>query len=98
MAQKIRAYREAISSGAVGWSEDHRHAEAFGLHVAAAGRRELKGVFDDDDEPLFALQKIHQDRKFDAAMAAVLSWTAYLYALKKGAKPRKKTWAPRRLR
>ena len=98
MAQKIRAYREAIASGAVGWSEEHRDAEAFARHIAAAGRRELRGIVDDDDEPLFVLQKIHQDRKFDAAMAAVLSWAAYLHALKKGAKPRQKTWAPRRLR
>lgn len=98
MAQKVRAYREAIGSGAVGWSEGHRDAEAFARHIAAAGKRELRGIVDDDDEPLFTLQKIHPDRKFDAAMAAVLSWAAYLLALKKGAEPSKPAWAPRRLR
>lgn len=98
MAKAIRAFREAMGSGALGWSADHRNAADFATQIGNAGRRDVPGLVDDDDEPLFVLQKIHQLRKFDGAMAAVLSWTAYLYALKKGAKPRNKTWAPRRLR
>lgn len=98
MAKAIRAYREAMGSGAVGWSEHHRYAGDLTTHIGNAGRRDVPGLVDDDDEPLFVLQKIHQGRKFDGAMAAVLSWTAYLLALKKGAKPKRKQWAPRRLR
>jgi hypothetical protein len=47
---------------------------------------------------LFVLQKIHPDRKFDIAMAAVLSWQARLDALKKNAKPRPKQFVPYRIR
>ena len=100
MAKAIRSYREAMGSGAVGWSKDHRYAADFTTQIGNAGRRDVPGLVDDDEQPLFVLQKIHQNRKFDGAMAAVLSWAAYLYALRKGAKPtqRKKTWAPKRLR
>jgi hypothetical protein len=98
VAQKVRAYREAIGSGSVGWSEAHKHSETLGTHIAAAGRLVLSGVYDDDDEPLFILKKIHQDRKFDAAMAAVLSWTCYLDAVKAGANVQHQPSRPRRLR
>lgn len=98
MAQKIRAYREGMADGVVGWSPGHRHAADLATHIAAAGRSELKGVRDDDDEPLFILAKIHPDRKFDAAMAACLSYTAYLDAVKAGAKRTHVPTRPRRIR
>jgi hypothetical protein len=44
-------------------------------------------VWDDEGQRLFILEKIHPDRKFDAGMAATLSWEARLDALKAGAKP-----------
>ena len=39
---------------------------------------------DDDGQPLFMLQKIHPDRKFDAAMAGLLSWEARRDAISSG--------------
>ncbi len=98
MAQKVRAYREAMADGSVGWSADHRYAADFSRHIAAAGRNELSGVKDDDDEQLVILAKIHPDRKFDAAMAGCLSWTCYLDALKAGANVPRTPTRPRRIR
>lgn len=98
MAQKLRAYKEAQTDGAVGWSSGHRYADKFARHIANAGKNEMSGMRDDDDEQLFILAKIHPDRKFDFAMAGCLSWTAYLDAIKAGAnKPRTPT-RPRRIR
>lgn len=96
MALLVRAYREAIEAGQVGWSRDAPLAAAFTRHVASAGRRDLN-LWDDDGEQLFTLEKIHPDRKFDAAMAACLSWRARLDALAKGVRPRRPS-VPRRIR
>lgn len=97
MAQAIRSYREAMATGAVTWSQDHPNAGDFTRHIAAAGRRETQ-LYDDDGQRLFILKKIHQERKFDAAMAGTLSWQCYLDALKAGAaKPRARS-RPRRIR
>jgi len=98
MAQKVRAFREAMDSGSLGWSEAHPNAADLKRHIAAAGRKDLPGVVDDDGQPLFILEKIHPDRKFDAAMAAVLSWACYLDALKAGANVQHTPSRPRRLR
>lgn len=86
MAWALRRFREAISSGALTWSAESPLAEDLSRHVAAAGRRDVN-LWDDQGERLFILDKIHPDRKFDAAMAAVLSWEARLDALKAGAMP-----------
>lgn len=104
MAQAVRAYREAIDTGAVSWVDDGSRGSEPGAsaqlsrHVAAAGRKDVN-LWDDDGKRLFILAKIHPDRKFDAAMAAVLSWRARLDALKAGAKPLVSAprYAPRRL-
>lgn len=98
MAQKIRAYREAQADGSVGWSADHRYAADLARHIGNAGRNDLSGVRDDDDEQLFILAKIHPDRKFDAAMAGCLSWTCYLDAIKSGANVPRTPTRPRRIR
>jgi hypothetical protein len=72
--------------------------EAFDRHIAAAGRKDVN-LFDDDGTRLFVLQKIHEDRKFDNAMAGCLSWQAYLDAVKTGAKPRNaELFVPYRIR
>lgn len=105
MARATRAYREAILSGGISHVSrgDNELDAAFDRHIAAAGRRNVN-LWDRDDETgqevrLFVLQKLHEDRKFDNAMAGCLSWTARLDALKKGAKPRKKpTFVPYRIR
>lgn len=86
MAWAIRRYREAQTSGACTWSVDDPLAEDLARHMAAAGRVDVN-VWDDEGVRLFILDKIHPDRKFDAAMAANLSWEARLDALKSGAKP-----------
>ncbi|RNL66253.1 large terminase [Nocardioides marmoriginsengisoli] len=106
MARAIKSYNEALGSEAVTFSEDHPNEATFAQHYAAAGRRYLK-IWDEDEhaageEPrrLWILQKLHPDRKFDAQMAAILSWEARLAALKANAKPprRKKKAAIGRIR
>lgn len=91
MAWALRKYREAITSGAVTWPRQSPLADALTRHIAAAGRKDVN-LWDDQGEQLFILDKIHPDRKFDAAMAAVLSWEARLDALKAGAQPSRKTY------
>ena len=86
MAWAIRRFVEAQTSGAVTWTKDHPLGEKFADHMAAAGREDVN-VWDDEGQRLFILNKIHPDRKFDAAMAANLSWEARLDALKAGAQP-----------
>jgi hypothetical protein len=89
MAKAVRAYREGQATGAVTHvsREGNAQDDAFDRHIAAAGRKDVN-LWDDDGSRLFVLQKIHEDRKFDNAMAGCLSWTAYLDAVKSGAKPR----------
>lgn len=84
MAQSLRRYREAISAGEVTWSPGVRYADDFTRHMAAAGRNNVN-LYDDDGTRLFILSKIHPDRKFDAAMAAALSWECRLDAIASGA-------------
>lgn len=93
----VRAYQEAMASGAVGWTaEDPLHAD-FARHIANAGQVRTNFV-DDEGEPLFILGKIHPDRKFDFAMAGMLSWQAYLDAVKAGEARRTRPSRPRRIR
>lgn len=97
MAYAIRAYREAMGSGAVGWSSEHPFAADLTTHIGNAGKKDTN-FLDDEGKALFILDKIHPDRKFDIAMAAVLSWQVFLDATKAGAnKPRKRS-RPRRIR
>lgn len=96
-AYAVRAYREAQASGAVGWSPEHYMAADFARHIGNAGRKETK-ILDDKGEPLDILAKIHKDRKFDAAMAGLLSWQAYLDAHKAGAAKPRTPSRPRRIR
>ncbi|GAA1909323.1 large terminase [Nocardioides lentus] len=96
MAYAVRDYYEAMTSGAVTYATDPRPAldspieretlqEALARHIAAAGRVDTN-LYDDDGNRLWILNKLHETRKFDACMAAILSWQARLEALKKGAK------------
>jgi hypothetical protein len=87
MARAVRSYSEGIKSGAVTHVSRPGNPldEAFNRHIAAAGRKDVNHW--DEDQRLFVLRKIHEDRKFDNAMAGCLSWTAYLDAVKTGAKP-----------
>ncbi len=88
MAYAVRAYSEAIGSGAVTFEvgRDPGREEDLARHIGNAGRKDIN-LWGDDGQRLHILDKIHQDRKFDYAMAAVLSWRARLDALAAGAKP-----------
>lgn len=89
MAYAVRAYVEAMDSGAVTHEQGRpgrsHYEDDFDRHIGNAGRQNVN-VFDDDERQMFVLAKIHPSRKFDYAMAAVLSWQARLDALAKGAK------------
>jgi len=93
MAWAIRAYVEAMQTGAV----THTGDPVFDRHIAAAGKAEVN-LFDDEGRRLFLLQKIHPERKYDMAMAGCLSWRAYLDAVKAGATAAPETFVPRRIR
>lgn len=109
MAQAVRAYREAMDTGAVTYALDNRpiatspvqdetRAQALARHIAAAGKVELN-FEDDDGQPLYILAKLQRGRVFDAGMAAVLSWEARLAALRANAKHKRTRRAPvKRLR
>lgn len=92
MAWAVRAYQEAIRTGAV----THDGDEDFATHIANAGRKDVE-IFDDEGQKLCLLRKIHDDRKFDLAMAGCISWRAYLDAQGKGVRPLKRR-APRQIR
>lgn len=101
MAYAVRAYSEALGTGAVGFEagRDERAEADLLRHLANAGRKGTQ-IYDDAGQRLFVLQKIHPDRKFDYAMAAVLSWQARLDAMKKGAgrSRERRTYKAKRLR
>lgn len=80
MYYALRNYNEAIESGELG----HDGNADLVRHIGNAGRNNLN-VFDDEGLQKYRLAKIKKDWKYDAAMAAVLSWEARLDALKKGA-------------
>lgn len=76
MYRAIRAYREAITTGRV----SHDGDLDLERHIGNAGRVSTN-LWDDIDEDgsqqrVWILGKLHPDRKFDAAMAACLSWQA----------------------
>lgn len=106
MAYAARAYREAMGAGSVtfggvdtGDAEFRPHADLI-RHLGNAGAHELR-LKDDEGKPLYVMRKQdgRDELKFDAAMAACLSWTARLDAIKAGAKPRRGRVrrAPRRI-
>lgn len=96
MANAISAYVDAIDTEAITYPPRNR-AVLF-RHMGHAGRKELPQL-DDQGVPLWVMQK--QDgrlaNKFDAAMAAVLSWQACIDARREGAKPKPKGWMPRQI-
>lgn len=97
-AYALRAYQEAMSSGAVGWSVDHPNADDFARHIGNSGLKDAGNIVDDRGEKMSILEKQHPDRKIDAAAAAVISWQAYLDAHKAGAAKQRKASVPRRIR
>ena len=75
---------------------DETMGDALLRHIKNAGKHPVQ-IFDSGEEAdlsvegadpnrgeqLFVLRKIHQDRKFDACMAAILSWQGRIAALQK---------------
>ncbi|MBC9954935.1 large terminase [Leucobacter sp. cx-42] len=102
MAYTLREYEEAIASASISfggvvdpeWKIGEKLSPHDDLlrHLGNAGKKQLR-MFDDEGQPLYVMQK--QDGqmglKFDAGMAAVLSWKARLDAIKGGAKPKSQT-------
>lgn len=98
MAYTLREYQEAIDAGVISfggrvdpeWIIGERLSPHDDLlrHLGNAGKKQLR-LRDDEGKPLYVMEK--QDGqmglKFDAGMAAVLSWKARLDAIKGGAKP-----------
>ncbi|WGH20809.1 terminase large subunit [Gordonia phage Commandaria] len=82
MYYAVKGYRSAIASGAVSHNGDPDLID----HIGNAGKRNTRGE-DEDGQPRFVLTKIAYERKFDLAMAAILSWEARMDAINEGAEP-----------
>jgi hypothetical protein len=93
MAYALREYVECLDAGTLINDGDPRMRR----HIGAAGRKDLT-IRDAEGRPLWVLKKQREDRKFDAAMAGVLSNKARLDALKAGAEPPVPFYVPRRIR
>jgi hypothetical protein len=99
MAYALRSYVEAIDGGSITYGGTDEQCDDLTRHLGNAGRQDLK-ILDDEGQPLWILHKQDgkQNLKFDFGMASVLSWVAYLEAIKTDAKPRRrKKRKPRRL-
>lgn len=101
MAWALRWYRDAMATGAVTHEEGRPGREdlefSFDRHIGNAGRTPVN-VFDDAGERMFVLSKIHPDRKFDYAMAGVISWVARLDAIRSGVRNPSGPVVPQRIR
>ncbi|RJO74161.1 terminase [Nocardia panacis] len=77
MVQAIAAFSEAIETGRLSHSGDPDLAR----HIANAGRKPINLLDESTGERLWILGKLHETRKFDAAMAAILAWQARMDVL-----------------
>lgn len=95
MCYACRNYSQAIRDSSVGYADDLRPAlgspvfnetegAALLRHLGNAAKVE-RNIFDDDPENpgrrLWTIEKEHEEKKIDLAMAAILSWEARLAAL-----------------
>ncbi|MBI2702114.1 MAG: hypothetical protein HYX31_23845 [Mycobacterium sp.] len=99
MVKALLGYESAINSGIVTYSdvdystgEQTKHGDLT-RHVGNAGKKLLNMVDLQTGKRKWILGKLHRDRKFDAAMAAVLSWEARMDVLPKLPKPKKRVIA-----
>jgi hypothetical protein len=99
MAYAIRAYLEALDSGACRIVGSERQVDTMLRHMGNAGKKELN-IVDDQGKPLYIMCHIEGRLadKYDAAMAGCLSWAACLEARRKNAEPTPKKGMPRRIR
>ncbi|GJO41953.1 terminase [Mycobacterium marinum] len=97
MIKALLAYESGINSGMVTYAdsvagEPEKHGDLV-RHIGNAGKKLLNRVDKKTGKRLWLLCKLHRDRKFDACMAAVLSWDARMDVLPLLPKPRKRTFA-----
>jgi hypothetical protein len=99
MAYTIRAYLEALDTGACRIGGTDEQVATMIRHMGNAGKKELN-IVDDQGKPLYIM--CHADGrladKYDVAMAGCLSWAAALDARRKAAEPTPKVGMPRRIR
>lgn len=93
MYYAVKDFIISIETGAISHDGDPDYTR----HIGNTGKRLTRGV-DEDDQPKFVLAKISEERKFDAAMAGVLSWKARMDAIAEGAQPPEKMSIPVRVR
>jgi phage terminase large subunit-like protein len=93
MYYAIKNYQHGIKSGDVSFDGDKKFVE----HIGNAGKRLTRGV-DEDDQPKFILAKIEANRKYDVAVAAILSWEARMDAIEENAQPKEQDYVPFRAR
>lgn len=81
LTRVLKAYETAVRTKELGHAED----KMFAWHIANAVKRDTN-LRDEDGELLYTIGKENKGsaRKIDIAMAAVLSWGAYLDALADG--------------
>lgn len=97
MIKALLAYESAIASEMVTFSDSNfegkvEHGDLV-RHVGNAGKKLLNRVDSKTGKRLWILGKLHRDRKFDVAMAAVLSWEARMDVLPKLPRPKKRVIA-----
>ncbi|WOR03250.1 terminase [Mycobacterium marinum] len=87
MVKALLGYESAINSGVVTYSdvdystgETTKHGDLT-RHVGNAGKKLLNIVDLQTGKRKWILGKLHKDRKFDGAMAGVLSWDARMEVL-----------------
>ncbi|MBZ4500174.1 terminase [Mycobacterium avium subsp. hominissuis] len=91
MIRAIQTYVGAMQSGVLGHDDDPETGD-FSRHIGNAGKQYTTLVDPQTGERAWILGKLHKDRKFDAAMAAVLSWQARMDVLPKLPKPKKRVF------
>lgn len=91
MIRVLLAYEGALQSGAVGHNEDVETGN-LSRHIGNAGKSYTNLVDPETGRPHWILGKLHKDRKFDGAMAAVLSWQARMDVLPKLPKAKKRVF------
>lgn len=78
MVTAIANYSDAIDTGRV----SHNGDPDLARHLGNAGRHPIN-LLDERGERLWILGKLHPTRKFDACMAAILSWQARMDVVSK---------------
>jgi hypothetical protein len=99
MVKALMGYESAINSSVVTYSDIEyatdvrvKHGDLT-RHIGNAGKKLLNMVDLKTGKRKWILGKLHKDRKFDAGMAAVLSWEARMDVLPLLPKPKKRVIA-----